>query len=99
VATHSECIQLGLDLSDPPLVHRARGCPHCNDSGYRGRTGIYELIEVDDTLRQMIHDGAGERAMAGHVRMTSPSIRVDGVRRILDGSTSIEEVVRVTRED
>ncbi len=99
IATHSECIQLGLDLSDPPLVHRAHGCPHCNGSGYRGRTGIYELIEVDDTLRQMIHDGAGERAMTEHVRMTTPGIRADGVRRILDGSTSIEEVVRVTREE
>ena len=98
-ATQSECIQLGLDASDPPLVHRARGCPHCNGSGYRGRTGIYELIEVDDTLRQMIHDGAGERAMAEHVRMSTPNIRADGVRRILDGTTSIEEVVRVTRED
>jgi general secretion pathway protein E len=57
------------------------------------------LIEVDDTLRQMIHDGAGERAMTEHVRMYTAGIRADGVRRILDGSTSIEEVVRVTRED
>jgi len=99
VASHSECIQLGLDLSDPPLIHRARGCPRCNGLGYRGRTGIYELIEVDDTLRQMIHDGAGERAMTEHVRMYSPSIRADGVRRLLDGTTSVEELVRVTRED
>ncbi len=99
VATHSECIQLGLDLSDPPTIHRARGCAQCNGLGYRGRTGIYELIEVDDTLRQMIHDGAGERAMTEHVRMSTPNIRADGVRRILDGTTSIEEVVRVTRED
>jgi len=99
IATHNECIQLGLDLSDPPLIHRASGCPKCNGLGYRGRTGIYELIEVDDTLRQMIHDGAGERAMAEHVRMSTPNIRADGVRRILDGTTSLEEVVRVTRED
>ena len=99
VASHSECIQLGLDLSDPPLIHRARGCPRCNGLGYRGRTGIYELIEVDDTLRQMIHDGAGERAMTEHARMYSPSIRADGVRRLLDGTTSVEELVRVTRED
>ena len=99
VASHSECIQLGLDLSDPPMIHRARGCPRCNGLGYRGRTGIYELIEVDDTLRQMIHDGAGERAMTEHVRMYSPSIRADGVRRLLDGTTSVEELVRVTRED
>jgi general secretion pathway protein E len=99
VATHNECIQLGLDLSSPPQIYRARGCPHCNGLGYRGRTGIYELIEVDDSLRQMIHDGAGERAMTTHVRMQGPSIRTDGVRRILDGTTSVEEVVRVTRED
>ncbi|AGA35467.1 General secretion pathway protein E [Thioalkalivibrio nitratireducens DSM 14787] len=98
-ATRAECELLGQDPGRPPTIYHARGCPDCNGLGYRGRTGIYELIEVDDTLRQMIHDGAGERAMTDHARRSTPGIRSDGVRRILDGTTSVEEVVRVTRED
>ncbi len=98
-ATRGECEQLGLDPAQLPIVYHARGCPDCKGTGYRGRTGIYELIEIDDTLRQMIHDGAGEREMTAHARATTPGIRADGLRRILDGTTTVEEVVRVTRED
>ena len=99
IANSAECELLGVDPAQLPVVHDARGCPACNGSGYRGRTGIYELIEIDDALRQMIHDGAGERALTEYVRTVTPGIRSDGVRRVLDGTTSVEEVVRVTRED
>ena len=54
---------------------------------------------MDEPLRQMIHDGAGEKTMTEHARASTRSIRADGVRRVLDGTTSVEEVVRVTRED
>ena len=67
--------------------------------GYRGRSGIYELIIVDDALRTMIHDGASEQEIERHARLTTPSIRDHGRARILRGETSIEEVLRVTRED
>ncbi len=77
-------------------VYRAVGCERCNYSGYRGRTGIYELIEVDDTLRLMIHEGASEQAMLGEARKHYPGIQEDGRRRILAGQTSLEEVLRVT---
>jgi general secretion pathway protein E len=99
IANRAECEMLGVDPAQPPVIHDAHGCPACNGSGYRGRTGIYELIEIDDALRQMIHEGAGERALTEHVRGITPGIRSDGVRRVLDGTTSVEEVVRVTRED
>ena len=68
-------------------------------SGYRGRTGIYELAVVDDVMRQLIHDGAGEAQLERHARLSMPSIRDDGRRRVLEGTTSLEEVLRVTRED
>ena len=77
-------------------LHRARGCPHCNSSGYRGRTGIYELIEIDDTLRTMIHERASEQAMNSYARTRSAGILDDGRRRILAGETTVEEVLRVT---
>jgi general secretion pathway protein E len=77
-------------------VYSARGCAACNHSGYRGRTGIYELIEIDDTLRLMIHEGASEQEMLAQARANYPGIQQDGRRRILAGDTSIEEVLRVT---
>ncbi|HEX7030544.1 MAG TPA: type II secretion system ATPase GspE [Gammaproteobacteria bacterium] len=80
-------------------LYHAKGCEACNATGYQGRTGIYELIPIDETLRNMIHDGAGESKMEKHARKTRPSLRHDGVRRVLAGQTTLEEVLRVTRED
>ena len=67
--------------------------------GYRGRTGIYELVVVDDAMRTLIHDGAGEQELERHARSATPGIRDDGRRKILEGVTTVEEVLRVTRED
>ncbi|MCB1677126.1 MAG: type II secretion system ATPase GspE [Halioglobus sp.] len=88
-----------LDLAanrDGVTLYRARGCEHCNYSGYRGRTGIYELIEIDDALRPAIYDGASEQEMLRLARGRYPGIETDGRRRILAGDTSVEEVLRVT---
>lgn len=93
--TDSECEK--LDVNDPHLqLYRSVGCDHCNFTGYRGRTGIYELIEVSETLREAIHTGAGEQTLARIARQQSPGIDADGRRRILDGQTSLEEALRVT---
>ena len=90
-----ECRVLKVDPEDPPtLYHAFQG-----ELGYRGRTGIYELITIDDTMRTMIHDGAGEHELEAHARTQGPSIREDGVRKVLDGTTTLEEVLRVTRSD
>jgi len=67
--------------------------------GYRGRTGIYELVAVDDAMRTMVHDGSGEHELERHARSFSPSIRDDGRAKVLRGETSLEELLRVTRED
>ena len=95
----SECKLLGIPSDNPPTLYLPNGCEKCNQSGYEGRTGIYELIEVDDELKKLIHDGSGEHELEKYVRQHSPSIRADGIRRILAGETSLEEVLRVTRED
>jgi general secretion pathway protein E len=68
-------------------------------NGYRGRTGIYELVLIDDALRTMIHDGAAEHDLEKYARTLTPSIRDDGRSKILAGETTVEEVLRVTRED
>ena len=59
----------------------------------------YELVLVDDHLRTMIHDGAAEHEMERYARTLTPSIRDDGRAKVLAGSTTLEEVLRVTRED
>jgi len=97
-AAERELLQLGDD-SGPLELFRPSGCAHCNYTGYRGRTGIYELIEVDETLRGLIYAGASEQAMLAHARKLYPSIQADGRRRILDGQTSLAEVLRVTALD
>jgi general secretion pathway protein E len=83
----------------PAKAYRAVGCEACNLTGYRGRTGLYELLTVDEPLRRIIHDGSGEhviRKYAGEQGMRL--LREDGLRWVRAGETSIEEVLRVTRE-
>ncbi len=97
-ASTADCEVMGISPDNPPTIYQPCGCDSCNYLGYRGRTGIYELIEVDDTLRTMIHDGSGEHQLEAYARQFTPGIRQDGMRRVLAGHTSLEEVLRVTRE-
>jgi general secretion pathway protein E len=77
----------------------AVGCPACAGTGYVGRTGIYELIALDDALREAVHSGQGERVLCSLARERGyRSMLEDGERWVADGSTSPEELARVTRE-
>jgi general secretion pathway protein E len=79
-------------------LYRAAGCGACNFVGYRGRTGIYELLTVDDDLRKLVHDTAAERELRDHaVRTGMHRLRDDGLRWVKEGVTSLDEVLRVTR--
>ncbi|WP_018691386.1 type II secretion system ATPase GspE [Algicola sagamiensis] len=90
---------LGISENDSSIIYRAVGCEHCNQRGYRGRTGIHELLIVDDTVRELIHDGQGEQSVERYIREHTPSIRQDGCYKVLAGQTTLEEVLRVTREE
>ncbi|MCR9192693.1 MAG: GspE family T2SS ATPase variant LspE [Gammaproteobacteria bacterium] len=79
-------------------IYEPQGCEQCNHQGYHGRTGIYELIVVDEQLRRMIHHNDTVQNMETHVRPKNPSIRQDGFQRVLAGDTSISEILRVTSE-
>jgi general secretion pathway protein E len=82
---------LGLKPEEPsPMTYRPGG-----DGGYRGFTGIHELLTVDDTLRTMIRDGASARALEEHARQSSVSLQDAARAKILRGETSIEEAMRV----
>ena len=94
-----ECEFLKTSPANPPTVYRALGCERCAHEGYRGRTGIYEVVVVDDELRRMIHSGVSEPDMEKYLRTETPGIRDDGRNCVLDGRTTIDEVLRVTMED
>lgn len=98
-ADAAECALLGADPAQPPTLYHAEGCEDCRQLGYRGRTGIYELVVLDDELRTLIHNGASEQDMTRRARTLGPSIREDGMRKVREGVTTLEEVLRVTREE
>ena len=98
-ADAAECEVLGVPAASGPTIYRPAGCPECNHSGYRGRIGIFELVSIDEAMRVLIHNQASESELIAHARKTTGSIRDDGCQRVLDGVTSMEEVLRVTQVD
>jgi general secretion pathway protein E len=89
---------LGVDETQPPTLYKAKGCSECNHLGYNGRMGIYEVVEVDSELRSLIHDRAGEQELDQAARKNAPSIYDDGVRKVLGGVTTVNELLRVTHK-
>jgi general secretion pathway protein E len=99
----SELAELGIEPSDvvKPIYRPAeRGCSECLHTGYKGRTGIYELLPVTDKIRPLvvqnlsstvIRDAAIEEGMR--------TLRMDGALKVLSGETSLEEVMRITQVD
>jgi len=79
-------------------VMHAVGCPECNHTGYRGRTGVYELFSLNDAARRLIHDGASEAVLrAAAAGGGWISLYEDGLRWVAAGETTLEEVMRVAR--
>ena len=97
-ANERELALLELDTNQEQTLYSPTGCDKCHGHGFMGRTGIYELITIDETLRDLIHQGAGEGEMLVHARSFSDSIRHDGMRRVIEGVTTIDEIIRVTQE-
>jgi general secretion pathway protein E len=80
-------------------LYTAQGCDACRKTGYHGRTGIYELVMVDDPLRQLIHTRAPEQGLREYALAHGMRpMREDGMRWVAQGLVSLEEVLRVTGE-
>lgn len=90
--------QMGVQVSDEVTVYEPVGCKHCDQTGFRGRKGIYELIPIDETMRKLIHDAESEDVMLEYVRKSTQSLFQNGVELVLKGETSLSEIVRVTRD-
>ena len=101
VPTNDELARLGLPSSiPPPTFYRGTGCPACSLTGYRGRTGIYEILLMDDDLRRLV----GAKADAAAIKQTAIAkgmipLKLDGAARVARGLTTTEEVMRLTQQD
>jgi len=85
-------------LEDGRPLYRAAGCRECRQVGYRGRVGLFELLVTTDQIRQLAHDQASTWAIRdAALSQGMRELRHDGWVKVLDGRTSIDEVVRVTR--
>ena len=85
-------------LHEDEQVFQPNGCSNCLQLGFKGRSGIYELIEVDSTLAGMIHDQESQQAIETYCRSQSPGIVEDGLEKVRQGITSLDEVFRITKE-
>lgn len=99
VASDADVALIGGALKAGEPVWRAVGCDACHGDGYRGRAGIYEVVAVDERFQAMIHDGAAEAEIEAHARRDNPSLLDDGVAKLREGVTTVEEVARVVRDE
>ena len=82
---------------EDPTIFQAGGCSNCKNTGFKGRVGVYELLRVDEGMRQLIHKQAGDIELESYARRSSHSILDDGLSKVRQGVTTIEEVLRVNR--
>lgn len=94
-----EARALGLTPSPDLVFYRAQGCLSCGNSGFSGRAGVFELITIDTNLRRMIHDEASEQQMESYAFQSTQSLFQNGIRHVLNGVTTAEEVLRVCRPE
>ncbi|AGB84040.1 type II secretion system protein E (GspE) [Serratia sp. FGI94] len=92
---NEECRLLALPADKQYTAWHAVGCEDCNGRGYRGRLAIHELLLINDDIRKAIYTKNSEQAIAA-LSADWPTLRQDGVRKLLAGETSFEEIVRVT---
>jgi len=86
---------LPAGLPDPAPIARAAGCPRCQETGYRGRVGVYEMLVMSETMERMTVAGASGEEIARQARKEGMrTLREDGLLKVLGGHTSIEEVHR-----
>lgn len=96
-------IHLPKDLQD--MIHRedykfyrGHGCPRCGDSGYQGRIAIVEVLSMNDDLKKVLENGKLEEIERVFIEQGLPNMQQDGVIKVLQGKTTMEEVLRVSKE-
>ena len=98
-AKPAELEQLGVTPSAEVTLYKPVGCANCRHTGFLGRSGIHEIIEVDRKLEALIHDNASEQILEASARERGPGILQSGRNKVLAGETTLGEVLRVTIEE
>lgn len=88
-----------LGVEQGSSIWHARGCSQCNGTGYRGRIGVFEAIRIDDTIRRLINEGADELSISRHAFASAPNLSGAVRALVLDGQTSAEEAIRISRRE
>ncbi|MEL6567812.1 MAG: ATPase, T2SS/T4P/T4SS family [Pseudomonadota bacterium] len=98
-ADAGELAMLGLEPGTHVEIGHARGCLSCSNTGYEGRLGVYELLVIDGKIKELIHTGASEQDIEAYAFVEHDMLFENGRRLVLDGLTSVEEVLRVCRRE
>jgi general secretion pathway protein E len=90
---------LGRFLAEGQPIYQAVGCAHCRHTGYQGRTGIHELLVLDEPLRRAVIEGKDATILHGLAAQAGMlSLYEDGLRKVAAGATSLDELLRVTQD-
>jgi general secretion pathway protein E len=93
-----ESIGITQEQSEQVTLYRANGCESCIHTGYRGRTGIFEMMNLDSNLKSLILKTFDSNQIKDEaLKMNMVTLRMDGVDKVLTGVSTIEEVIRVTQ--
>jgi len=88
-----------LGIAPDQVVYVAQGCDDCNQTGYKGRIGVFEAVRIDDTIRRLINTDGAESDITAHAFAKSPNLAQSARELVLSGQTTAEEAVRVSRRD
>ncbi|MBI5526526.1 MAG: type II secretion system ATPase GspE [Deltaproteobacteria bacterium] len=103
VPSDAEIGQIGLrreTIPRPGFIYRPKGCPKCLSTGYTGRSGIYEMMLIDEEIQALILKNADSNTIKRAAQAKGMlTLREDGAQKVSRGMTTIEEVMRVTQED
>jgi type IV pilus assembly protein PilB len=100
--TENQLRSIGIDPAavEEPNYQKGKGCGHCNDTGHRGRFGLFEIFVVQDEARKLIYDKVPSSVLRKRAReMGMRTLREDGARKVTSGLTTAEEVIRATAMD
>jgi len=95
----NETVAPMLGIASDAIVYQAVGCDQCGHTGYRGRTGVYEAVRVDETIRRLINEGGDEQAIVDHAFRRSSDLASAARALVLAGQTTPEAAIRVSRRD
>ena len=95
-----KALRLTAESAKDIKLYRGKGCDQCSHTGFRGRKGIFEMLVINDKIRELIFESVPAHVIREKAReFGMKTLREDGIKKVLGGMTTIEEVMRVTQAD